>query len=170
MSYEIKNISNIELDVSINKEKEKILIPGHTTYVDNIQPLKKLLNLKYIKVINCNDNDNDNDNDNNNDNINNTNIVNKTINNKNNIDLFFQDSIKIKLKELLFNFIFNEENTSSSDLQLLKWFYKKVSFTRNISDETIKLIDEANNQEELMEILLNHIYPELIDLFFKNNK
>lgn len=51
-------------------------------------------------------------------------------------------------------------------LEDLKWFFKNVGPTSTL-DFTIKsLLDDVESDEELLEVLLNHLYPELIKNHF----
>ena len=51
-------------------------------------------------------------------------------------------------------------------LEDLKWFFKNVGPTSTL-DFTIKsLLNDVESDEELLEVLLNHLYPELIKNHF----
>lgn len=75
--------------------------------------------------------------------------------------------LKERLIPALFALQFNQQIT---DIQLedLIWFYKNIGPTSNIDEETKSLLDDINSDEELIEVLLNHLYPKLIEDHFKN--
>lgn len=84
-------------------------------------------------------------------------------------ETFIDEGKKYQLMEGFFNF-YLDKSVSKENLDLLKWFYKNVGFTSKISDETLNLLDEVKEQEELVEVLLNNIYPELLTQYTNNKK
>lgn len=158
MLYEIKN--KRQNDITIGT---KTLKYNDVTIVDDLEPLQKLIDLNYIEVVNSIH----------------TNISNNTIQPIVNhnivkspnsiVENFINDKIKMQLSEIFFNFYLHND-ISNDDLTLLKWFYKKIGFTHNISQKTLDLIDDVTHQEELIEILLNNIYPELFDQYTLEEK
>lgn len=60
------------------------------------------------------------------------------------------------------------QGLTQQQLEDLKWFFKNVGPTSTL-DFTIKsLLDDVESDEELLEVLLNHLYPELIKNYFNN--
>lgn len=147
MLYEIKNKKHNDITIGI-----KTLKYNDTMIVKDLEPLKKLIDLNYIEVIYPAD----------------KNIINTTETQKLS-QPFIEDEKKSKLIESFFNFYLNKD-ISKEDLNLLKWFYKNVGFTSVISQETLILLDGVQNQEELIEVLLNNIYPELLDKYIFKDK
>lgn len=147
MLYEIKNKKHNDITIGT-----KTLKYNDTMIVKDLEPLKKLIDLNYIEVIYPVD----------------KNIINITETRKLS-QPFIEDEKKSKLIESFFNFYLNKD-ISSEDLNLLKWFYKNIGFTNVISQETLILLDGVQNQEELIEILLNNIYPELFDQYTLEEK
>jgi hypothetical protein len=155
MYYLIKNIS--DSNIVIGKE---VLKPDEETKVFNIDNLGKIIKKKYVKIKEIKEN-------------NEKNIPKKiennkkeNISNKKNIDKgdFITEPLEKELIESFFNFYLNDKEVEG-DLELLKWFYKKIGFTKDIDKETLSLLDEANTYEELTVILLNHIYPKLLKIY-----
>lgn len=74
-----------------------------------------------------------------------------------------------KLKERLIPAFFAlhlNQGLTLQQLEDLKWFFKNVGPTSTL-DFTIKsLLDDVESDEELLEVLLNHLYPELIKNHF----
>lgn len=66
----------------------------------------------------------------------------------------------------LFNF-YTEKNISNDKLCKLKEKYKN-EFKDKLNSETIELIDEAETYEDLIAVLLNNVYFELLDLYIDN--
>lgn len=78
-----------------------------------------------------------------------------------------------ELKERLLPAFFSlylHQNINEQQLEDLKWFYKNVGLTSTVDIITKSLIDDINNDEELIEVLLNHIYPELLKKHFERFK
>lgn len=55
-------------------------------------------------------------------------------------------------------------------LEDLKWFYKNVGPTSNTDISIKSLLDDTRDGEEFIEVLLNHIYPELLKKHFEQFK
>lgn len=55
----------------------------------------------------------------------------------------------------------------NEELRKMIWFYKNVSPISNLSSNIKDDLDLANDQEELIEILINQIYPTLLEDFYK---
>jgi len=70
------------------------------------------------------------------------------------------------ITEALFKLYLNNDLTKE-EIELLKMFYKKISYTNNISNETLTLLNNVETREDLIVVLLNHIYYEFIIKFFK---
>lgn len=73
---------------------------------------------------------------------------------------------KEKLMEAFFAF-YLEKELSKEQLEILKEFYSNVGPTSSVSLKTKTLMNNVNNNEELIEVLLNHIYPEFLKTFQK---
>lgn len=54
-----------------------------------------------------------------------------------------------------------------TQLEDLKWFFKNVGPTSHLDYTAKSLLDDIESEEELIEVLLNHLYPELIKNHFK---
>lgn len=144
MFYIIKNISPNKNNIVIGKETLK---PGNTMRINEIGSLQTLIDIDYIEIIYPKESKPSNG------------ILEASeVKEKN----FIEDEVKQKLIESFFNF-YLVKDVSKEDLDILKWFYKNIGFTSNISKNSLDLLDTVNNQEELIEILLNVIYPELLD-------
>ena len=148
----IKNISNNKIILD-----SKTLYPNDEYKTSDLKSLSKAIDLDYIEITKIKDH---------NDTIY-ENYLNK---NKNRLKLvenkFINNDLKDKLVESFFNYHFNEFNEES--IRLIKWFYKQVGFTKDIENEILNLIDDVENYEELTEVLLNNIYPSLLDLYLIN--
>jgi hypothetical protein len=151
MFYIIKNISPNKNDIAIGKDNLK---PGCTMRINEIESLKTLIDVKYIEVIYPKESKP-------------LDVIVKAPEVKEKD--FIEDEVKQKLIESFFNF-YLVKDVSKENLDILKWFYKNIGFTSNISKNSLDLLDAVNNQEELTEILLNVIYPELLDQYSKNKK
>lgn len=75
--------------------------------------------------------------------------------------------LKEKIIPALFALQFNQ-NLVDTQLDDLKWFFKNVGQTSELNNEIKSLIDDVQSDEELIEVLLNHLYPELIKNYFLN--
>lgn len=75
--------------------------------------------------------------------------------------------IKERLIPAFFALHFNQ-NLTNEQLNDLIWFFKNVGPTSNLNYDTKSLLDDIQSEEELIEVLLNHLYPELIKNHFKN--
>lgn len=150
MPYKIKNVSRTKNNIVIGSRTLKY---NDSMNVNEIESLQKLIELNMIEVIYP------------------INIKpsNGTVDVFKKSQKFIDNGIKIHLIESFFNYYLSKD-ISKSDLQLLKWFYKNIGFTSNISKETLDLLDEVQNQEELTEVLLNNIYPELFEQYTINEK
>lgn len=71
------------------------------------------------------------------------------------------------LIEVFFKFHTNI-SLSENELKNLVWFYKNVSPVSSLSENIKSDLDEVKDNEELIEVLINHIYPELIKNFLSN--
>jgi hypothetical protein len=133
----IKNISNANIVI-----EGKVLVPNEILEVDKIdmKKYKKFFESNILKQE----------------------IENVVVDNK---EFNFND-LKNEIISSLFKLYLNE-NLDSSNLELLKWFYKNVSITSNIDSKILNLIDDIESSEELIEVLLNHIYPSLLENHFK---
>lgn len=153
MLYEIKNKKHNDITIGI-----KTLKYNDVTIVQDLAPLQKLIDLNYIEIVNFIDTDKQN-----------ASCQNNIQTLSTPIKDFIDNEKKIKLTEGFFDFYLHKE-ISKENLDLLKWFYKKIGFTSGISQITLDLIDDINSQEELIEILLNNIYPELFDQYILQEK
>lgn len=145
MNYRIKNISPNKNNIVIGS---KTLKYDDSTTVNDLEPIQTLIDLDYIEVINTN-----------------TKTHSSEV-----IEVpaiqpeFIDNNLKPYLLESFFNYYLVKE-VSKEDLDRLKWFYKNVGFTNSISQSTLELLDSVENAEELTEVLLNNIYPELFDKY-----
>lgn len=76
------------------------------------------------------------------------------------------DSIKERILPALFSLHFNQDLTIEQ-LHDLKWFFKNVGPTSQLDNNLKLLLDDVNHTEEFLEVLLNHLYPELIKNYLK---
>ena len=83
-------------------------------------------------------------------------------------DKFIDNSMRQSIIEGFFNFYITNE-VSEKDLKMLKWFYKNIGFTRGIKQSTLELLEDAEHYEDLAAVLLNNVYPELLDLYLMEN-
>lgn len=177
MQYTIKNVSTN--NVVIGKISLK---PNIEMKVENLEPLKKVIDMGYIAVVDV---------INNNQKIyqnfvkKNTSLSEETVVKAQEVitenitkqkvatetiqDVFVKNKLKKNLIEGFFNYYLTKE-ISNNDLETLKWFYKNIGFTRNIKQEVLELIDGVSNSEELTEVLLNHIYPELLEQYLSQRQ
>jgi hypothetical protein len=158
--YIVKNISDNNIVIG-----KGVLKPGKEMRTFNLEPFKKMIDSGFITIEEAKEdiyqaylNNNQN-----------TRQVqpepNKvTVNND-----FVRDNIKQNLVESFFNLYLNKD-VSDKELKMLKWFYKNIGFTNKISRETLTLLDEIETGEELIEVLINNIYPELLDLYLDNER
>lgn len=153
--YEIKNMTNY--DIIINN---KPLFPKQKIWINSVDEYKKIINLGYIKIINCNNNGDYDKGE-----------IEKNINpikEKKYKQIQVEDELnKDKLIEIIFKLFVGEE-LSRSELSQIKLFYREMCFTKNVSEETIKLLNDVECSEELIEVLINNIYSELINKFIDN--
>ena len=75
-------------------------------------------------------------------------------------------NLKERLIPAFFALHLNQELTKVQ-LEDLKWFFKNVGPTSSLDYYTKSLMDDVESDEELIEVLLNHLYPELIKNHFK---
>lgn len=80
------------------------------------------------------------------------------------VNSFENLATKEDLIEIFFKFHTNVQ-LDSVELKKLVWFYKNVSPISLLPNHIISDLDEVRDNEELIEILINHIYPELINQF-----
>jgi hypothetical protein len=71
------------------------------------------------------------------------------------------DEIKARLMPALFSLHLNQE-LSDEELRDLKWFYKNIGPTSQLDNNLKSLLDDVVHTEEFLEVLLNHLYSELI--------
>lgn len=74
---------------------------------------------------------------------------------------------KEELIEIMFKFHTCSELTQN-ELKKLMWFYKTIHPINNLDKSVKDDMDNINNHEELIEILINQIYPLLIDNYLKS--
>lgn len=154
MFYVIKNISSEDIPIG-----HGILKSGKSMITFNLQSINEWINNGCVTVQKFNESNNDNHNVNNID-LTHTNQVESS---------FIKNYLYENLIESFFKFYFNQD-MQSDDLQIIKWFYKNIGFTSKIKHETLKLIDDVQSKEELIEVLLNNVYPELLELYLSNQK
>ena len=63
--------------------------------------------------------------------------------------------------ECFFKFYINMP-MSDNELIQMKTFYKEVLFAEIMDNKILTLINNVSNRDEMVEILLNYIYPKLI--------
>jgi hypothetical protein len=121
--------------------KGKILLPGKSMAIneEDLDALEKLIENGALSIGN----------------IEADNIV------KNNSNTRNIEEIKKRMIQAFFSLHLNQ-NLSLQQLQDLKWFYMNVGPTSMIDKRILELLNDVTNGEEFVEILLNHIYPELI--------
>lgn len=73
-------------------------------------------------------------------------------------------NIQNELIEIFFKF-HTSMPLNTEELNKLVWFYKNISPISNLPEHLKIDLDEARDNEELIEVLINHIYPELISNF-----
>lgn len=71
------------------------------------------------------------------------------------------ENMKERIIPALFSLHLNLELTED-ELIDLKWFFKNVGPTSQLDNNLKSLLDDTNDYEEFLEVLLNHLYPELI--------
>lgn len=69
---------------------------------------------------------------------------------------------KDEILKALFHF-YIDRTISSDDLKYIKSFYKEIGLTSLLSEKDLKQLDDIMNYEELIAMLLNTIYPKLIE-------
>lgn len=74
---------------------------------------------------------------------------------------------KNELIEIIFKFHTSKE-LSQDELKKLIWFYTTIHPINHLGDSVKNDMDYINNHEELIEILINQMYPKLIDLYLNN--
>lgn len=79
-------------------------------------------------------------------------------------DKVLNQAIKENLMEAFFKF-YIDKNVSDKDLKLIKWFYQNIGITSKVSTETLDLLENADHYEDLTAVLLNNVYPELLELY-----
>ena len=75
---------------------------------------------------------------------------------------FINKNQNIELTESLFKFYLNEK-MFKRDIEALKKMYKNLIIFHQIDNSILELLNDVNNREELVEILLNHIYPAMLN-------
>ena len=181
MRYKIKNISRDRINIL-----GRIIQPKQEILTFNIDPYRKMINEGFFTVetddieleirqkpdiINQNDivktNELNNDYSFDNNNYNNLNNEVDNTNNKNNnnelnfIKIATSNIDKKELLQSLFHFYIDRELTEE-DLNNVKQFYNEIGLINNISGKDKELFNNANNYEELITVLLNNIYPQII--------
>lgn len=177
MLYIIKNVSNDNIVVG------KISFqPGSEVKTQELEPFKKMIEKGYLKVKDVQDN---------NDEIYKNYIKANTIEPVETVvtaqsievpiesepvipqrtisilevkDQVLNQAIKENLMEAFFKF-FIDRNVTDKDLKLIKWFYQNVGITSKVSAETLDLLENAEHYEDLTAVLLNNVYPELLELY-----
>ena len=145
MNYKIKNVSPNKNNIVIGT---KTLKYNDTTTVGDLESIQALIDLNYIEVINPSTKTNFSE------------VIEVPIQPSE----FIDNNLKSHLLESFFNY-YLVKNVSKEDLDRLKWFYKNIGFTNSISQLTLQLLDSIESAEELTEVLLNNIYPELFDKY-----
>ena len=160
MLYIIKNVS--ENNIVIGKG---VLKPNKEMRTYNLKPFQKMIDSGYVELEIVQENVYQKQ-------LNNNQDTSQIEQNGNKTDIknnFIKENLKQNLIESFFN-LYLTKDVSDKDLKLLKWFYKNINYTQGIKSHTLNLLDEVENGEELIEILINHIYPELLDLYFINEE
>ena len=176
MLYIIKNISNEKIAVG-----KLVLQPNMEVKSKDIEPFKTMIEQGYLKIINR-------------DNLKETNtkesiseetVKKEVVKEKDNIkettiketnikeDNFkeIDKSIKIDMVNCLFNF-YTEKNLTQEELNKIKKLYKQELTDKNLlnsyNNEIIDLIDCAETYEDLVAVLLNNVYFELLEIYTNN--
>ncbi|MNJ90196.1 hypothetical protein D3C87_77900 [compost metagenome] len=76
------------------------------------------------------------------------------------------EEIKNRIVPAFFSLHFNQD-LSNEELQDLKWFFKNIGPTSKVNNNLKELLDSVKSTEEFIEVLLNHLYPELIKINLK---
>lgn len=174
MLYIIKNISSDNIVVG-----RTVLQPGSETKTHDLEPFKKMVEKGYLKVKDVRDNNEEIYN----------NYVKTTVSissieqptqeviipeiNATKLpvmeikDKFVNDSIRQNIMEGFFNFYISRE-VSEKDLKFLKWFYKNIGFTNKVKPITLDLLEDVDNYEDLAAVLLNNVYPELLEIYLNS--
>jgi len=145
--YIIKNVSKDNIVVG------KISMrPDSEIQVNDIEPYVKMIKTGYLSVKDISNNSQ-----------NNKNL--KFIKKQNDItNKFIDNTMKKNVMESFFNFYLSKD-VSEKDLEILKWFYTNIGFTKDIKKSTLELLENAEHYEDLAVVLLNNIYPELLELY-----
>ena len=176
MRYKIKNISRDRINIL-----GRIIQPKQEILTFNIDPYRKMINEGFFTVetddieleirqkpdiinqnniVKTNELNNDYSYNNLNNEVDNTN--NKNNNNELNFIKIATSNIdKKELLQSLFHFYIDRELTEE-DLNNVKQFYNEIGLINNISGKDKELFNNANNYEELITVLLNNIYPQII--------
>ena len=154
MLYIVTNVSNDNIIIG-----KGILKPQKEMETYNLEPYKKLIETGKVTV-----REDYSASDRIYQNIVNTNKPNES----EKID-FIKENLKQNLMEALFNFYLKNE-ISEKDLPLLKWFYKEVALTNKVKKETLNLLNFVDNADEFLEVLLNNVYPDLLDLYLTQER
>lgn len=80
---------------------------------------------------------------------------------KEEVDMIKYEKTKEELIEAFFSF-YMEKELSNEQLETLKWFYSSVGPTSTVGIKTKKLLNDAKDAEDLIVILLNHVYPNFL--------
>lgn len=147
--YIIKNISNNNIAID-----NKILKPGKEMKVLDLDLLQKIIKLKYITVSPLSEK-----------------AVIKSESNitKEKSNIVITNKLAKDLMDSLFKLYLKEE-LFDKDIDLLKLFYKHIFITSKLNNKVLHLIDGIENSEELIEVLLNNIYPEFLKLYLSEDK
>lgn len=186
MLYIIKNISNEKIAVG-----KIVLQPNMEVKSKDIEPFKIMIEQGYLKIINR-DNlketiiketiikediiekfipeeviiEKDNIKE-----INIKELKTKEINIKEDNFKEVEKSIKIDMANCLFNF-YTEKNLTQEELNKIKKLYKQELIDKNLlnsyNSEIIDLIDCAETYEDLVAVLLNNVYFELLEIYTNN--
>lgn len=186
MLYIIKNISNEKIAVG-----KLVLQPNMEVKSKNIEPFKTMIEQGYLKIINRDNLKETNTKESiseetvkkevvkEKDNIKETTIKETTIKETNIKEDNFKEidkSIKIDMVNCLFNF-YTEKNLTQEELNKIKKLYKqelidKCLIDKNLlnsyNNEIFDLIDCAETYEDLVAVLLNNVYFELLEIYTNN--
>jgi hypothetical protein len=71
------------------------------------------------------------------------------------------DAMKNRMIDAFFSHYFQQDLTIQQ-IEDLKWFYLNIGPTVNVSQDLKLMLSDVESGDELTEVLLNHIYPEMI--------
>ncbi|AEO93423.1 gp163 [Bacillus phage G] len=148
----IKNVSNNNIIIF-----NKILEPGKSTNINRVQldEIEDLINSEQLKIEPRQ-----------NKKVEKPKMETAAIVNEIDKEQFLE--VKERLIPAFFSLHLNESLTKEQ-LKDLIWFFKNVGPTSQLEDEVKSLMNDVASGEELVEVLLNNLYPELINSYLKNN-